>query len=278
MEWLISGIAGVVLLAFWHLQRAGRFTKPADIEQAITDGETLLMTIRLLQQHRGMSSALLAGDRQFMAQIREKQQEIAQGLPELLQLAEREANRTRPCLTPNEARLFRHHWQALAQDLGDLTVEESFSRHTALVQTLLDWLDAVGDARIRIPASGMIAPGLAQDFTHRLPTIAESLGQARALGTGVAARSSCSAVERVRLIFLLHRAESLLGQTQSSSAESAHARREVAELGRMVREQLLARSGVTVAAPAYFKQASQAIDAIYDWARHCRDAMQIPQG
>ena len=83
---------------------------------------------------------------------------------------------------------------------------------------------------------------LARIYLSRLPVLTECLGQARALGASVAARGACSAVARVRLMFLIARAEVVLGQAVTVCAgmpEGERASAAVVEMARVVRERLL---------------------------------------
>lgn len=109
---------------------------------------------------------------------------------------------------------------------------------------------------------------LVKNYTIRLPALTECLGQARALGMSVATKRGCSAVTRVRLMFLVARAEALLNQALEAAGDGQQAEKAmlaVQEMARVIRTRMLLSSGVTVAAQDYFELASVAIDQVFAW-------------
>lgn len=105
------------------------------------------------------------------------------------------------------------------------------------------------------------------DYAHRLPALAECLGQARALGSAAAAAGQCAPVARVRLGFLLTRAESLLAAAcrADRSVEGVQAQQAVARLLEILRQDLLAASPPRVSAQTCFAVATEAIDGVFAW-------------
>lgn len=233
---------------------------------------SILALVSNFQQHRGMSSALLAGDQGFKWRLDSKGYEIDGLIPALRDLAKREGGRPHPCLTPNDLALFQFNWEQLREKLDGLSVEQSIAQHSFLIAQLLQWLSALGESRVELLLKGEKDRSLVRNYATRLPALTECLGQARALGTSVAARRACSAVARVRLMFLIARAEALLkqaGDTAERGLKADQASLAVHEMARVIRTQMLLSSGISVAAPDYFAIATGAIDSVFAWISEC---------
>lgn len=228
----------------------------------------LLALTAQFQQHRGMSSALLAGDRDFAVRLKSKADEIAHSLAALRPVARAESLAAWPCLQGNDLALFEHRWASLTEKLPTLTVDQSIAQHSVLISQLLHWLAAFGEARLEPLLGGEMARGKVRNYAVRLPALTECLGQARAIGLSVAARQGCSAVARVRLMFLVARAETLVKQAAESAAPGAagqQAMLQVQQMARLIRTQMLVSAGLAVSAEAYFSTATAAIDGVFRW-------------
>lgn len=228
----------------------------------------LIDLVMRLQQHRGMSSARLAGDRSFEGRMQQRRGDIEGLIPQLCAGFEREAEEFCPCFTGNDLRRFRCRWQELLAQLPESSVHDNIENHNRLIGQLLDWLAAVGESRIELAGESAVRSGLVRNFAMRLPELAECLGKARALGSSVAVQGACSPVARVRLIFLVGRAEILLKRAVEADPGIAAARsaeQKVQAMAAMVRREILPGAGVRVDSEHYFNMASQAIDAVFAW-------------
>jgi len=272
MDWIffLTGLLALLVGAssFWLYRRRNWQDAGHSLHETLLACRALLALISNFQQHRGMSSAWLAGDQNFKSRLEGKGREIEAGIPALRDIAKKEGARVHPCLTLNELELFHFNWANLHEKLPGLSVEQSIAQHSVLIEQLLHWLAALGESRVELLLDGPGARGLVRNYVSRLPALTECLGQARALGMSVAARHACSAVVRVRLMFLVARAEVLLKQASEASGQGAvaeKAARGVQQMARVIRTQMLLSSGVTVDAQAYFELASGAIDQVFAW-------------
>lgn len=272
MEWIIYSVLGVaVLIAIVSLMRHRR---QVWVDASRSVGDTLAACRALLaltahfQQHRGMSSAWLSGDQSFGSKLDSKAREIDALFHSLRPVALSESRKPHPCLTPNDLSLFQHHWGQLREKLAGLSVEQSIAQHSFLINQLLQWLAALGEARVEPLVADRCSRSMVRNYASRLPALTECLGQARAVGMSVAARQGCSAVARVRLMFLIARAEALLKQAAEGSQHSARgeaAAIAVQQMARMVRTRMLVSSGINVTVQEYFSVATQAIDGVFEW-------------
>jgi hypothetical protein len=255
------------------LSSFGRRPATAGTGVALAACDLLIKLVGHLQQHRGMSSAWLSGDAAFAPQLLEKQAEIIALFPAINRAARHEASLPSPSLLPNEVSLFTFRWRCLLDELATLTPEQSIAQHSQLITRVLDWLAALGERRVEaalLHHPGSI--GAARNFARRLPMLTECLGQARAIGAMVAARHACPPVARVRLMFLIGRAEALLGQaTKAHDAgdTSDQTRQAVAAMCSTVRTRMLLSTGVVVSAADYFALSTRAIDLVFSWITAC---------
>lgn len=266
---LMAGLALYIFVAAFQRYRREELARSGrSIGDTLQACDAMLGLIGLMQQHRGMSSAWLAGDRSFAARLESKRREIDNAIPALRDLARREGGQVHPCLTRNELDLFQFNWAQLLEKQAGLSVEQNIAQHSFLIEQLLQWLSAVGEARIEslLDTADMRAWG--RNYAHRLPALTECLGQARALGMSVAARHACSAVSRVRLMFLVARAEALLAQAGDAAGrgpEAVAATQAVQQMVRVIRTQMLLSSGISIVAQDFFQIATSAIDGVFAW-------------
>lgn len=280
--YLPFGLLSALALSFiLVLRRRGGAVSTVSARQSLSVCSHLLSLIGHIQQHRGMSSALLSGDKSFAQRLSAKRAEIDGLFPALQAAAADELKQASPCLTPNDLALFRFKWRSLVDGLDGMAVDQSIAEHGQLIATALDWLDAFGEARVGLASAGNVSAGLVKNYAHRLPALTECLGQARAIGSSVAARGKCSAVARVRLMFLVSRAETLLDQAsnaEGAKAGSTHnadaARVAVRALADLIRARMLIGDHVDVTADSYFRHATEAIECVFSWARDCGESLQ----
>lgn len=256
----------------WRRRQRRLLQSGSDLTLTLHACRLLVTLIGHLQQHRGMSSAWLAGDASFEPRLRRKQAEIAALLPALVGAARREGGQHCPCLTGNDLSVFTLRWQSVLDALPRLTPEQSIAQHSQLLGRVLEWLAALGEARLELPAMDRKAVGAARNFAHRLPLLTECLGQARAIGSSVAARRACAPVARVRLLFLIGRAEALLEQAVAAHDGGGATRQSqlaIQHMANTVRTRMLLSSGVVVSSADYFALATQAIDRVFEWIAVC---------
>lgn len=270
MNSMIIGILAAVLLGGlwwgWRRRRRQAWRLPQRAREGLDCAADLVALVAEVQQHRGMSGAWLAGDQGFAGRLPARQQAVERHFQALLAHGEREQRERYCCFGRDQVTALQRQWQALVQGLAASTPEQNFQAHCRLVSVLLEWLAAVAEARIEQPG---VLPGEGnseRNFGHRLPALAECLGQARALGCSVAARRYCPPVARVRLLFLTGRAESLLAQAAGDrGAEVDAARQAVQAFVSALRGRLLAADAAGLSAADCFSLGTAAVDAVFRW-------------
>lgn len=270
-------VLGATLILFWQRRLNRLKGGQQNLEEVLETSRQLFNLVINLQQHRGMCSAWLSGDASFLPRIREKQALIDTLFPGLQRDARREGGRHSPCFSGNEFSLFIFRWHSLVETLGNKQPEQSIAEHGQLIALVLNWLAALGEARLEPLTGGGEQIGRVCNYARRLPTLAECLGQARAIGSSVAARHACSPVARVRLMFLIGRAEALLEQAMQANDGgwvTVQARAAIRDLTHTVRTSMLLSDGVSVSPENYFAVATKAIDSVVAWIEQSGNQLQ----
>ncbi len=204
--------------------------------------------LNLLQQHRGLSNGVLCGDSELKKRIAPLQHEIDA-------LFERLDKQDRWLATNDNWRAIASHWRSLEQGFENLTAANSLSQHTKLIASMLYLIDDCSEHHQLYEVKDGKKQSIRYLWRETLMA-AEWIGQARALGTGVAASGRSSSVERIRLKYL-HQA---ITANQQKLGE-----RSQAKLGSMLKiiESQLMQPVTSVSASEYFDLASGALSDVY---------------
>ncbi len=158
--------------------------------------EQLMGVIRLVQQHRGVSLAVLAGDSVFDIQVRRLSKRISGALKAI-----------EDSLPVESDQLNKERWQRL--ELAWFTVNgqwrrdtaiHNFEFHTHLISELLGLMREI-QVQLHQPADAT-SVSLHQLIILNLPQLLEKIAQLRGLATHSAVLGSCSTEFRVRLEYL----------------------------------------------------------------------------
>ncbi len=141
--------------------------------------------LRHTAEHRGMMNALLNGDRGFADRVAAKGEEIAR---DLASVDAAEAEYGQRLGTGDAWEKIKGDWAKLGRRAAKLQPPESFQRHTALIQAILELSDRVGDASKLNMDPELTSSYLNELVVMRLPGLAEEIGALRGKSSGVAAR------------------------------------------------------------------------------------------
>jgi len=221
-----------------------------------------------VQQHRAMASALLNGDKSFGTKLEQKQAGIEHDMAAL------DALHSRILAAERRWDGIRDNWQALRKEVLALSAEDSFRRHVEFVRSIVYLMGDVAE-RSQVVGSCGADSALARALWHKLPVAAEGLGQARALGAGVAAKGQCPSVARIRLRFLKGRIRETM-QWVSDDLKCADASQAASMLGlweathktvsdflALLEENIIDAEKPSIDAEHYFGSATKTIDALF---------------
>ncbi|NDY91457.1 methyl-accepting chemotaxis protein [Ideonella livida] len=239
--------------------------------------DPLRVAFKLLQQwqlHRGLSALALGGDASVEAERRNRaaaaQGHLAELGRQLQGLGYREA-------LSLHGELSRQWEQLAAQVEGrNVATQDSFARHSELVQRLFTLIEQVADA------SGLSLDPVAESYftmtalTDHLPRLTEAAALER--GRGAALLASGQPTERTlaelrastsATLYLQARAHGQLakafaldpGLRERIGPQEAQATEELRRFQKLTQDQLLSGAAATVSATDYFRAGTQAVEA-----------------
>ncbi len=261
---LVAAIAGI---AFFAARRSRQESLSLRLE-GIRINRMVKQLLLDLQQHRGMVNAFLSGDNSFKPKIEQKQSAIGQDIAAL------DASHGQGLMTEKRWEDIRSSWQALRAGATALPAEESFLRHSELIRAVLY---SIGDVAERSQVAGDCAAdfALVDALWNKLPAVAEGLGQARGIGSSVAAKGHCSSVARIKLRFLEEHISETIGLVNNDlehadiaqavafkqAWEETHAA--VHEFLALLDEKLINVERPAIDAGHYFSAGTKAMDAVF---------------
>lgn len=150
--------------------------------QRQAQGVLWLQAMRLLithvQRHRGLSSGVLSGDGALLRPMEEVQTQVSRDFEHITSIGEWVKDH-------DGWQAITQHWARLAGNLGHLSMRQNLDQHNRLIKNVLVFVDDIAQAHYLHPLSGNRA-----DIWRDLLTLAEYIGQVRALGTSIAASSA----------------------------------------------------------------------------------------
>ncbi len=228
-----------------------------------------------IPQHRGMSGAFLNGDAGFRQRMLAKQQEIDAGFAALSRMDERLGATLNTGLRVDN---LRAGWEQLKRDVFGMTPAQSFQEHTALVAGLLALNERAADQSHLILDEHLDTYYLMDMIVFELPTLAEGMGQSRALASGAAAKGSLDQRSWAQLAVRLDRIQKAqealergLGTAFEENPElerkmggvGATARATVARFSDLIERELLNVDRITISSAAIFEASTQAVNAVF---------------
>jgi hypothetical protein len=222
---------------------------------ALQTGVSLMTTV---QQHRGLSAGLLNGNDSFRTNLVNKQAEARNVLARMQALIDQT-----PELTPDRRTLdsVNKGMEAIIADLKTLTPEQSFARHTELVRQIIHLIGDMGEHLGLMDNEGTSLAMLSNLLLLRLPLLMESIGQARALGSGYAAQGQVGAVGRIRLSFLESHIRDCRKNMHIPGSNSRAATDKVEALLDLLEREFILAEEVNISPEQFFKAATDAIES-----------------
>ncbi|GAB5606264.1 methyl-accepting chemotaxis protein [Sideroxyarcus sp. TK5] len=167
-----------------------------------------------MQQHRGMAAALLNGDSSFAGKLEAKQKHLQEQAARLDAVDVRHGEELG---VSAQWQSIKAEWDGLRGRIGGLTPKQSFEEHTAIIARVTALMVAVADGSNLTLDPDLDSFYLMDALVTRLPTMSETLGQARAVGSGAAAKGGEPAVEvRIRLSVMANGVSELLSAVEHS--------------------------------------------------------------
>ncbi len=221
------------------------------LEQQLKHGIGYIKLLRHLltymQQHRGLTTGYINGNPLAKPDIERLNQQVKSAIATI--------NKHHHWLVDSgKWHSLVDHWQRLAQSYVRTDAENNFKQHNILIANVLYLIEDVADAHHLAKMGG----GNTDTDWRYLLSIAEYIGQARALGTGVAAKGECSSVMRIQLNHLRNKIAASVEQAWSDKL-----RQEIKQLLHCIETQLVI-DVPSIAPGDYFSLATRCIDHILE--------------
>lgn len=158
--------------------------------------------IQHMQEHRGMSSTYLNGNKDFKNNLELKGSEITNDIESLNEAL----NGNKDLENVDEDwRQIQLKFSQIQTSLDQMSPKESFDSHTAMIQMALDLAHKISTESSLVLQDNTASYFLVDMTMSSLPTMAEMMGQSRARGAGVAAKKEITANDKQQLLSLLER-------------------------------------------------------------------------
>jgi len=174
----------------------------AKLESEIA-GMSLIQEARSLiehvPKHRGLSQALLSGDRSVSPLLSEEKRQISESFARLDGLI----GQHKEILGPQDSvALIKREWEQLAEKNSSLSSVQSFSQHSKVIEDVQSWMMSLS-IQSRLSSDESVDLNLLVPLISRqLPLLTDTIGQARGLGTGVLASGEITSQKQARFINL----------------------------------------------------------------------------
>ncbi len=164
--------------------------------------EVVTKAIQLLQQHRGLSTAMLGGVETLHDKLLSKEQETGLVL-----------NTLEHSINPSAQAKFKDiqaGWAQIQQNAAHLSVEAAYAEHTKLISQLLNLENTLSDDASLYLDNELDSYHLIMLLTSDLPMALEHIGQLRAYGVGSLAKKNITAEDKLEMLILKARIEQLI--------------------------------------------------------------------
>ncbi|MCL6476387.1 MAG: nitrate- and nitrite sensing domain-containing protein, partial [Firmicutes bacterium] len=155
--------------------------------------EPITPLVQHVQQLRGAAAGYLGGDRSFANIMKQRQQAIAEDIRKVDEVDRRYGETFK---VSQQWREWKQAWQQLQQQMEELTAEQSFERHSEVIQQLLRFRKAVADGSGLVLNPDLDTYYAMYTVVFVLPEHIEMLGQARAVGNAALATKTVQEKKR----------------------------------------------------------------------------------
>lgn len=152
--------------------------------------------LQYIPQHRGMTNAYLNGDASFESKILSVRQKINGLFDDAKAVDERLGEALQ---TTDKFNAIQNKWNNLKGIAFNLEAKHSFTRHTDLINDIINLIIHAGDT-----SNLILDPELGSFYSmdlviNKIPALVENMGQARGLGSGLIANQAISQTQLIKL-------------------------------------------------------------------------------
>jgi hypothetical protein len=164
--------------------------------------QLLAKLLTLMQQHRGLTTGYIGGDSSLKPRIDDLQRAINNQIKQVEQQGD--------WAKSNDGWIgINDHWKRLSGYYKDHSKDYNFTQHSSLIKSLLYLIEDCAEQH-HLQELQCAKKQPASILWQQLLNAGEYVGQARAIGTGIAATGASSSVERIKLNYLKQQLEAFL--------------------------------------------------------------------
>jgi hypothetical protein len=252
--WLLLSFVFAFCLVCWRLRMKSTTERALKQTRGLLYLKELRNILDQVQQHRGLSSAFINGGAQVKSAIDETQKKLVQMMHAVAHVG---GNAEKSERWQN----IREHWARLSKNYRELGLSDNIRQHGALVQSLLYLIDETAQQHDLLLLETLDGKPLLHAWRELL-IAAECTGQARALGSALAAKGSCDTVSRIRMKYLEQKIRETSEKVWKQLTPSAQQRESLAELLNCLRQNFI-DDDPNLGVEEYFAIASRAINGLY---------------
>ncbi|HNJ08539.1 MAG TPA: methyl-accepting chemotaxis protein, partial [Plasticicumulans sp.] len=194
---LLMAVAVVVLVGSLYRALDANIQSSRAELQGIAVIKPTQKLIQFLQQHRGMSQGVLAGNAAMKEKRDAKEKDIVEGIKTI------EANASPAVLNGKRWQEVVAEWKQIQADGLSWTAVESFSRHTALIDMVLTFMVDIGDSYALTIDPDIDSYYLIDTVMNKSPVALERMGQMRAKGTGILTKKQMFDQQKIEMSSLM---------------------------------------------------------------------------
>ena len=269
----------LIPLLFLSYNMVQLLTEEIDFIKNEKKGVEYLQAIRLpmqhIQHHRGMTAAYLGGATQFESRIMNKRPTIDKYLADLQKTEDKLGNELK--VTGSTQQLIQK-WNDIKNNSLQMQQGDAIQAHSKLVADILSLMATVADNSQITLDPKLDTYYMGASLVTNLPMLTENMGQARAVGSGVAAKGTFTQESFVKLSVLINnikiyheqlepaldavfKENPALNATIGSLVDNNN--QAIDQMEELIKNELLAVEKITISSDKIFSAATQAINVSY---------------
>ncbi len=190
--------------------------------------KTVRQPIEHIQQHRGMTAAYLGGNKDFHSRIMQKRTVVDSKMAELKKIDEKLGAKLG---TGSTLSSLLQKWENIKANSLSMPTGEAIKAHSVLIAEMLTLMSHVADSSQMTLDSKLDSYYIGDAIVSGLPRMMENMGQARAVGSGVAAKGQFADQKTyVRLAVLSNNINLYFGRVTSGLNTAYEANSEVSSM------------------------------------------------
>ena len=289
-KFIVLGVVTLLPLLVLLAMNIQRLNADMQVTQTERNGIVYLNPLRNfienVQAHRGMTNSYLSGDTSFSAKIDSNEHKT----DALIANIDKVDNvlGTRFATTENWSKIkqnwgsIKTQWLQLKTKSLSLTPQQSFKKHTDLVNQLLEFMLQVTDAST-LTLDPQMDTYYVMDIVYlRSMNVIENMAKIRGLGAGIASRKAITQEEHLKLAVLTNQVEASLksfshdmlvlkdfeSTYQQVKPDMETLQKSIFDLNSMVKDSFLDGEEITLDSAAYFDDATKSIKLGYQTYDH----------